>query len=124
MRDQEEEAPKFLPNRLASPRKKTLPTAEILRNQLNNLYNNTPGINTKMDLVKEMYDDYRIGLGLMSPEDSNNLQSQEAKDIRAKIKDYKAVHSDERDVEQYARQINSKVNAARARRHTDARFEY
>ena len=48
----------------STKRGQTLKTAEALRMQLNNMLNNTPGINQKIDIDREQYEEFRVNLGL------------------------------------------------------------
>lgn len=44
--------------------KTTLSSGEALRFQLQNLFNNTPGMNRRVDVDREQYEEFRIDHGL------------------------------------------------------------
>ena len=85
--------------------------------QLNNMLNNTPGINQKIDIDREQYEEFRVNLGIQKPEESSLIFSPQAEYRRKQIRDFKAtgkenptIAQDPSMVNSYAQQVNRNMN--------------
>lgn len=100
-----------------------------LRGQSQNLIKNTPGHNRRIDCERELFDDFKVKLGLEKPENTNLLFSPEADFRRKQIYQYKETGKDlpnfaidHAAVANYGRQINARTNERRARINHQGRF--
>ena len=61
-----------------------------IRNQAQNMDANTPGANRRTDTERELFSDFRVKLGLCKAEDTDLINSPDAKFRRDQIYKFKA----------------------------------
>ena len=98
-----------------------------IRTQAQNYASNTPGQNRKVNLERELYEDFLVQYGLVRQEETGLVDSPEGRFRRAQLHQYIDKHRDRPEFKfdqayEYGGQIGARFNQERGRKHHEARF--
>ena len=101
--------------------------ANKLRTQSQNIAANTPGQNRKVNLERELYEDFLVQYGLVKQEETGLVDSPEGRFRRAQVHQYIDKHRQRPEFKfeqayEYGGQMGERFNKERSRKHHEARF--